>query len=43
MVPVRMTPAERVLFARTAADASKSLSAWIRDCLTKAAKKASKR
>lgn len=43
MVPVRMTPAERSLFEQAASDADKTLSAWIRDCLTKAAKKASKR
>ncbi len=42
MVPVRMTTAERALFEQAASDANKSLSAWIRDCLTKAAKKASK-
>jgi predicted HicB family RNase H-like nuclease len=43
MVPVRMTQAERALFEQAAAKTHDSLSEWIRDCLTKAAKKASKR
>jgi len=43
MVPVRMTKAERTLFEQAATKADKTLSAWIRDCLTKAAKKPPKR
>jgi predicted HicB family RNase H-like nuclease len=43
MVPVRMTQAERSVFEQAASKSDKTLSAWIRDCLTKAAKKASKR
>jgi predicted HicB family RNase H-like nuclease len=43
MVPVRMTPAERALFEQAASKTHGSLSAWIRDCLMKAAKKAPKR
>ena len=40
MVPVRMTTAERELFQKAADAAEQTLSGWIRDCLTKAAKKA---
>jgi predicted HicB family RNase H-like nuclease len=43
MVPVRMTKAERTEFETAATNAGQTLSAWIRDCLSKAAKKASKR
>jgi hypothetical protein len=38
-----MTQAERALFGQAASDAGETLSGWIRGCLTKAAKKASKR
>jgi len=43
MIPVRMTKAERAKFEQAAAQADKTLSAWIRDCLSKAAGKGSKR
>ncbi len=43
MVPVRMTTAERALFQKAADAAEQSLSAWIRDCLTKAATKSPKK
>ncbi len=43
MVPVRMTTAEREQFQRAADATDQTLSAWIRDCLTKAAKKTPKR
>ena len=42
MVPVRMTQAERAQFEQAAFKADKTLSAWIRDCLTKAATKVPK-
>lgn len=43
MVPVRMTSAERAQFEQAAAQADLTLSAWIRDRLSKAAKRESKR
>jgi uncharacterized protein (DUF1778 family) len=43
MVPVRMTTAERELFQKAADAADKTLSAWIRDCLTRAAGKRPKK
>jgi predicted HicB family RNase H-like nuclease len=43
MVPVRMTQAERSLFEQAARKADKTLSAWIRDCLTRSAKRMPKR
>jgi predicted HicB family RNase H-like nuclease len=43
MVPVRLTKAERAQFEQAAEQADKTLSAWIRDCLSKAATKAQKK
>jgi predicted HicB family RNase H-like nuclease len=40
MVPVRMTTAEREQFQAAADAADKTLSGWIRDCLSAAARKA---
>jgi predicted HicB family RNase H-like nuclease len=43
MVPVRMTKAERALFEKAAGQADQTLSAWIRENLSKAATKAQRK
>ena len=43
IVPVRMTDDEQALYQQAAERADNTLSGWIRDRLTKAAKRESKR